>query len=71
VAALESGTMAGACLDVFENEKPATFTEEEHRIYDRLHALENVVFSPHVAGWTHESKRQLAAILLEKISLNQ
>jgi D-3-phosphoglycerate dehydrogenase / 2-oxoglutarate reductase len=69
IEALESGNIGGACLDVFENEKPATFSEEEDRMYARLHTFENVVFSPHVAGWTHESKQQLAAILLEKIRL--
>ena len=68
IAALESSAVGGACLDVFENEKPATFSAEEKVMYDRLHAVENVVFSPHVAGWTHESKQLLAAILLEKIT---
>lgn len=67
VEALESGQMGGACLDVFENEKPHTFTEAEKAWYERLHRLENVVLSPHVAGWTHESKRLLAEILLEKV----
>lgn len=68
VAALESGQLGGACLDVFENEKVATFSEAEHRLYERLYALENVVLAPHVAGWTHESKRLLAEILLERIT---
>lgn len=67
VEALETGRVGGACLDVFENEKPQTFTESEKSLYDRLHRLENVVLSPHVAGWTVESKRQLAEILLNKI----
>jgi D-3-phosphoglycerate dehydrogenase len=73
ISALENGTVSGACVDVFENEKPHTFSEGELAMYDRLHAFENVVFMPHVAGWTHESKRLLAAILLGKItqSLNQ
>ncbi len=68
IAALESGRIGGACLDVFENEKPATFTTAERRLYARLYALENVVLSPHIAGWTHESKRRLAEVLLEKIT---
>lgn len=67
VDALESGRVGGACLDVFENEKPATFTDAEHRLYARLHQLDNVVLSPHIAGWTYESKRRLAEVLLEKI----
>ncbi|MBC7774255.1 MAG: hypothetical protein H7246_02355 [Phycisphaerae bacterium] len=68
VEALESGQIGGACLDVFENEKPHTYTEKEKALYERLHLLENVVLSPHVAGWTLESKRLLAEILLEKIA---
>jgi D-3-phosphoglycerate dehydrogenase / 2-oxoglutarate reductase len=67
VAALESGKMGGACLDVFENEKPATYSEAEKVLFERLAKLDNVVLSPHVAGWTHESKRLLAEILLNKI----
>lgn len=68
VRGLESGKIGGACLDVFENEKPGTFTPAERKLYQRLHQLENVVFSPHVAGWTTESKRLLAEVLLEKIA---
>jgi D-3-phosphoglycerate dehydrogenase / 2-oxoglutarate reductase len=68
VEALASGQIGGACLDVFENEKPATYTAKEQALFERLHAFENVVFAPHVAGWTHESKRLLAEVLLEKIS---
>ncbi len=68
--ALEKGRVGGACLDVFENEKPATFTDTEHRLYARLHQLDNVVLSPHIAGWTQESKRRLAEVLLEKILTN-
>lgn len=67
VHALENGTVGGACLDVFENEKPTTYSLAEKGLYRRLNALENVVVSPHIAGWTHESKRKLAEVLLEKI----
>lgn len=67
VAALENEQIGGACLDVFENEKPATFSPAEQDLYARLHALENVILAPHIAGWTHESKRRMAEVLLEKI----
>lgn len=67
VDALEAGKLGGACLDVFENEKPATFSEEEERVYQRLYALDQVVLSPHIAGWTVESKWKIAKFLLEKI----
>lgn len=65
---LENGAVLGACLDVFENEKPQTFNNLEKSLYDRLYLLENVVLSPHVAGWTHESKKLLATILIDKIT---
>ncbi|MBL7805134.1 MAG: hydroxyacid dehydrogenase [Saprospiraceae bacterium] len=68
VEALEDGRVGGACLDVFENEKTNTFSGEEKALYQRLYALDQVILSPHVAGWTHESKRRLAEILLQKIS---
>ena len=66
--ALETGRAGGACLDVFENEKPPTFTENEKNLYARLHRLDQVVLSPHIAGWTLESKQKLAKILLGKIT---
>ncbi|MBL7829363.1 MAG: hydroxyacid dehydrogenase [Saprospiraceae bacterium] len=65
---LEDGWIGGACLDVFENEKPQTYTEEENQIYQRLHRFDQVVLTPHIAGWTHESKRLLAEVLLKKIA---
>lgn len=66
--ALEEGLVGGVCLDVFENEKPATFSPAEAELYERLYRHERVVLSPHIAGWTHESKRKLAEVLLEKIT---
>ena len=66
--ALEKRHLIGACLDVFENEKSETYSEEEYLEYSRLFALPNVILSPHVAGWTVESKYKLANILLRKIS---
>jgi len=68
IEGLASGKVGGACLDVFENEKPETFTPDERQMFAQLHKFENVVFSPHVAGWTHESKKLLASVLLEKIT---
>ena len=68
VDALEAGHLGGACLDVFPNEKPATFDAAERATMDRLAALPNVVLSPHVAGWTTESKEALARIVLERVA---
>lgn len=68
LVALETGQLLGACLDVFENEKPATYTVEQTRLFERLFARPDVVLSPHVAGWTTESKERLAMLLLDRIS---
>ncbi len=67
LTALEQNQIMGACLDVFENEKVNTFTDMENELYERLYQLPNVILSPHVAGWTHESKRRMASVLIEKI----
>lgn len=68
---LLSGKCAGACLDVFENEKPPTFSTEETAMYDKLYSLENVVLAPHIAGWTHESKRKMAETVFFKLFIEE
>ena len=67
IAALKNGKVHGACLDVFENEKTSTFTEGEREMYSDLYGFDNVIVSPHVAGWTRESKERLASVLLKRI----
>ena len=67
IEAIENEVVGGACLDVFENEKPQTYTEEETKMYEQLFQSSKVVLSPHVAGWTHQSLERLAAVLLDKI----
>lgn len=65
--ALDSGQIVGACLDVFENEKPITYTKNENLLFQDLFARENVLVTPHIAGWTVESKERLAELLLDRI----
>jgi D-3-phosphoglycerate dehydrogenase / 2-oxoglutarate reductase len=64
---LHSGKVRGAALDVFENEKPETYSEVERHMYQQLFAMDNVVLTPHIAGWTHESLTLIAEVLLSKI----
>lgn len=68
IRGLEEGIIRGACLDVFENEKPLTFSESEKEVFNRLYEFENVILTPHVAGWTVQSLERLAAVLLRKIT---
>jgi D-3-phosphoglycerate dehydrogenase len=67
VRGLNEGKIGGACLDVFENEKPGTYSDAEDLLYGELYGMENVVLSPHVAGWTVESKEKIASYLLKKV----
>lgn len=68
LTALSSGQLGGACLDVLPYEPPMSGPEEYKNIFAALCAKENVVLSPHVAGWTVESKRKIAEVLLKKIA---
>lgn len=65
--ALDQGKVLGACLDVLENEKPATFTPAEKATHQALVDSGKVLFSPHVAGWTVESYRKISEVLAGKI----
>jgi len=69
IKGLDSGQIGGACLDVFENEKTASFSEDELVMYGKLYEFKQVVLSPHVAGWTVESKYKIANSLLKQISI--
>lgn len=70
VAALKSGKILGAGLDVFEYEKSSfeqLFATTLPDAFQYLVQAENVLLSPHVAGWTVESKEKLAQVILDKI----
>jgi D-3-phosphoglycerate dehydrogenase len=67
---LNAGKIKGACLDVFENEKTNLYTDKDREFYNELFRRQNIVLSPHVAGWTMESKRRHAEILLNRICNN-
>lgn len=61
---LEQGKIIGAALDVLENENMQT--DGLTTLNPKLLTL-NCLFTPHVAGWTVESKYKLAAVLADKM----
>ncbi|MCH6200665.1 2-hydroxyacid dehydrogenase [Aquiflexum sp. LQ15W] len=65
--ALDLGILKGAVLDVLENEKFNTYSPEQKEEFSKLAARENVIFSPHIAGWTHQSYVKINEVLVEKI----
>jgi D-3-phosphoglycerate dehydrogenase / 2-oxoglutarate reductase len=66
-SALDQGILRGAVLDVLENEKFQKFTDEQKAEFEKLAQRENVIFSPHVAGWTFESYEKINKVLVKKI----
>ena len=70
VTALQSGKVLGAGLDVLEYEKASFETLFSHELPSEFQYLiqsENVLLSPHVAGWTVESKIKLAQTIVDKV----
>ena len=67
IDAMQDGKVLGACLDVLEDEKTSFEKLENSVDFQRLIQSKKVILSPHVAGWTKESKFKLVQVLLEKI----
>jgi D-3-phosphoglycerate dehydrogenase len=71
VTALQSEKIIGAGLDVLEYEKLSfenLFIESEKpKAFEYLLQAENVILTPHIAGWTFESHQKLAQIIVDKI----
>ncbi|MFC3881576.1 NAD(P)-dependent oxidoreductase [Algoriphagus namhaensis] len=64
---LDTGQVRGAVLDVLEIEKFQKFTPKQQLEFNKLAERENVIFSPHVAGWTVESYIRINEVLVEQI----
>ncbi len=71
VSALQSGKILGAGLDVLEYEKLSFenlfITGEKPEAFEYLLQAENVILTPHIAGWTFESHEKLAQTIVDKI----
>lgn len=59
VQALQDGTIAGAGLDVFD---------EEPKIPEALKSMDNVVLTPHVASATHETRQMMGDLVVENLT---
>lgn len=67
INALKKNQLAGAALDVLENENMATLTEAQKTQLDFLTHQSNVIVTPHIAGYSHQASVKMSTILLEKL----
>ena len=71
VKGLKDGKVLGTGLDVIAFEKKSfeklTVNENDQSNLNYLNSSNNVILTPHIAGWTQESKIRLVKIALEKI----
>lgn len=67
ILGIKTGKILGACLDVIENESNSFENFKQDSYLDFLKKSEKVILTPHIAGWTFESKLKLSQIILKKI----
>jgi D-3-phosphoglycerate dehydrogenase / 2-oxoglutarate reductase len=64
---IKAGKVRGAALDVLENEKISKLSDEQQQSFNYLASKSNVIFTPHIAGWTYESHVKINVALVNKI----
>jgi D-3-phosphoglycerate dehydrogenase len=69
--AMASGQVRGAVLDVLENEKLDKLSPEQLNAFNLLCIRTNVIFTPHIAGWTVDSHVKINVALTQKIKALQ
>ncbi len=66
-AMMDAGKVRGAALDVLENEKLDKLSAEQLLAFNLLRNRSNVIFTPHIAGWTFDSHIKINVALVQKI----
>lgn len=67
VMGLNQGQIIGAGLDVLETEKFPLKNSADQNWFQELSVRDNVILTPHTAGWTVESYLKISTVLAEKI----
>ncbi len=67
IKSLDKGQVVAAGLDVLENEELGKLSQGERRQLENLFRRNNIVFTPHIGGWTHESQNRIYNWLVREI----
>ncbi|MBI1343170.1 MAG: hydroxyacid dehydrogenase [Terrimonas sp.] len=69
IRALQGNRIAGAALDVLENEKLSTYSSQEKDELEWLLSRPEVMITPHIAGYTQEAFYKMGKVLIEKLGI--
>lgn len=69
INALQQNIIAGAALDVLENERLDTWSDTEKEEMRYLAGNPNVLLTPHIAGYSKEAFYKMSAIIIEKLKI--
>jgi D-3-phosphoglycerate dehydrogenase len=68
--ALLNAKVAGAGLDVLENENLSSYNEEEETLLNWFLDQPNIIITPHIAGYSNEAFLKMGEVLLEKLGFH-
>ena len=69
IEALKQNIIAGAALDVLENEQLDTFSAIEKEEMNFLTRQPNVILTPHIAGYSAEAFYKMSMVIIEKLEV--
>jgi D-3-phosphoglycerate dehydrogenase len=69
INAIKNNKLKAVALDVLENEKLETYSDVEKQQLDFLLKRDDVIITPHIAGYSNEAFYKMAKIVIEKLEL--